>query len=208
LSGCVHVVDDDASFRTAIERRLKQAGYEVVTYPSGQHLLDRMPSESEMGCILLDVRIPGLSGPELQRRLSELGSTLPIVFLTGYPDVRTAVRTIKAGAEDFLTKPVSSDKLLRAIERAMARHEATRGLKSTLDVVRAHIGKLTPRERQVFERIVRGQTNKQVANALGTTERTIKAHRQQVMEKMQLQSLAELVSLAERVGVLAGTSDD
>jgi len=207
LSGRVHVVDDDASFRTAIERRLKQAGYEVVTYPSGQHLLDRMPSESEMGCILLDVRIPGLSGPELQRRLSELGSTLPIVFLTGYPDVRTAVRTIKAGAEDFLTKPVSSDKLLRAIERAMARHEATRGLKSTLDVVRAHIGKLTPRERQVFERIVRGQTNKQVANALGTTERTIKAHRQQVMEKMQVQSLAELVSLAQRVGVLGGTSD-
>jgi len=207
LSGCVHVVDDDASFRTAIERRLKQAGYEVVTYPSGQHLLDRMPSESEMGCILLDVRVPGLSGPELQRRLSELGSTLPIVFLTGYPDVRTAVRTIKAGAEDFLTKPVSSDKLLRAIERAMARHEATRGLKSTLDVVRAHIGKLTPRERQVFERIARGQTNKQVANALGTTERTIKAHRQQVMEKMQVQSLAELVSLAQRVGVLGGTSD-
>ena len=207
MSGCVHVVDDDASFRTAIERRLKQAGYEVVTYPSGQHLLDRMPSESEMGCILLDVRVPGLSGPELQRRLSELGSTLPIVFLTGYPDVRTAVRTIKAGAEDFLTKPVSSDKLLQAIERAMARHEATRGLKSTLDVVRAHIGKLTPRERQVFERIVRGQTNKQVANALGTTERTIKAHRQQVMEKMQVQSLAELVSLAQRVGVLGGTSD-
>jgi len=205
LPGRVHVVDDDASFRTAIERRLKQAGYEVVTYPSGQHLLDRMPSESEMGCILLDVRMPGLSGPELQRRLSELGSTLPIVFLTGYPDVRTAVRTIKAGAEDFLTKPVSSDRLLRAIERAMARHEATRGLKSTLDVVRAHIGKLTPRERQVFERIVRGQTNKQVASALGTTERTIKAHRKQVMEKMQVQSLAELVSLAERVGVLGGT---
>jgi FixJ family two-component response regulator len=103
----VHVVDDDASFRTAIERLLKQAGYEVVTYPSAQHLLDRMPNESEMGCILLDVRIPGLSGPELQCRLSELGSTRPIVFLTGYPDVRTTVRAIKAGAEDFLTKPVS-----------------------------------------------------------------------------------------------------
>jgi FixJ family two-component response regulator len=204
----VHVVDDDASFRTAIERRLKQAGYEVVTYPSGQHLLDRMPSESEMGCILLDVRVPGLSGPELQRRLSELGSTLPIVFLTGYPDVRTAVRTIKAGAEDFLTKPVSSDQLLRAIERAMARHEATRGLRGTLDMVRAHIGKLTPRERQVFERIIRGQTNKQVANALGSTERTVKAHRQRVMKKMQVQSLAELVSLAERVGVLGGTSGE
>ncbi|KRR14759.1 response regulator transcription factor [Bradyrhizobium valentinum] len=208
MSGRVHVVDDDASFRTAIARRLQKAGYEVVTYPSAQHFLDRMPSESEMGCILLDVRIPDLSGPELQRRLSELGSTLPIVFLTSYPDVRTTVRTIKAGAEDFLTKPVSSDKLLRAIERAMAHHEATRGLKSTLDMVRAHIGKLTPRERQVFEGIIRGQTNKQVANALGATERTIKAHRQRVMEKMQVQSLAELVSLAERVGVLDGTPGD
>jgi len=208
LLGRVHVVDDDASFRTAIERRLKQAGYEVVTYPSAQHLLDRMPSESEMGCILLDVRIPDLSGPELQHRLSELGSTLPIVFLTGYPDVRTTVRTIKAGAEDFLTKPVSSDQLLRAIERAMARHEATRGLRGTLDMVRAHIGKLTPRERQVFERIIRGQTNKQVANALGSTERTVKAHRQRVMKKMQVQSLAELVSLAARVGVLGGTSGE
>ena len=208
MLGRVHVVDDDASFRTAIERRLKQAGYEVVTYPSAQHLLDRMPSESEMGCILLDVRIPDLSGPELQHRLSELGSTLPIVFLTGYPDVRTTVRTIKAGAEDFLTKPVSSDQLLRAIERAMARHEATRGLRGTLDMVRAHIGKLTPRERQVFERIIRGQTNKQVANALGSTERTVKAHRQRVMKKKQVQSLAELVSLAARVGVLGGTSGE
>ena len=116
----VHVVDDDASFRTAIERRLKQAGYEVATYPSAQHLLDRLPSESEPGCILLDVRIPGLSGPELQGVLSQLGSTLPIVFLTGYLDVPTTVRTIKAGASDFLTKPVSSDDLLQAIGRAIA----------------------------------------------------------------------------------------
>jgi RNA polymerase sigma factor (sigma-70 family) len=208
LLGRVHVVDDDASFRTAIERRLKKAGYEVATYPSAQHLLDRLPSESEPGCILLDVRIPGLSGPELQGRLSELGSTLPIVFLTGYPDVSTTVRTIKAGAEDFLTKPVSSDELLHAIERAIARHEAARGLKSWLDIVRAHIAKLTPREREVFELVIRGKTNKQVANALGATERTIKAHRQRVMEKMQVQSLAELVSLAERVGILAGTSDN
>lgn len=208
MPGRVHVVDDDASFRTAIERRLKKAGYEVATYPSAQHLLDRLPSESQLGCILLDVRIPGLSGPELQGRLSELGSTLPIVFLTGYPDVSTTVRTIKAGAEDFLTKPVSSDELLHAIERAIARHEAARGLKSRLDIVRAHIAKLTPREREVFELVIRGKTNKQVANALGATERTIKAHRQRVMEKMQVQSLAELVSLAERVGVLAGTSDN
>ena len=103
------------------------------------------------GCILLDVRIPGLSGPELQERLSELGSTLPIIFLTGHPDIPTTVRTIKAGADDFLTKPVSSDELLQAVERAIAHHEVTRGLKSKLDVVRAHIAALTPRERQVFE---------------------------------------------------------
>jgi FixJ family two-component response regulator len=206
LSGRVHVVDDDASFRTAIERLLKKAGYEVVTYPSAQHLLDRMPSESEMGCILLDVRIPELSGPELQRRLSEVGSTLPIVFLTGYPDVPTTVRTIKAGAEDFLTKPISSHKLLQSIERAIAHHEARRGLKCKLDMVRTRIAALTPREREVFELVVRGKLNKHIAYALGCTVRTIKAHRQRVMEKMQVQSLAELVSLAERVGVLGGTS--
>ena len=206
MPGLVHVVDDDASFRTAIERRLKKAGYEVVTYPSAQHLLDRLPSENDLGCILLDVRIPGLSGPQLQGRLSELGSTLPIVFLTGYPDVPTTVRTIKAGAEDFLTKPVSSDELLRAIERAIAHHEAARGLKSKLDIIRAHISGLTPREREVFELVVRGKTNKQIANALGATERTIKAHRQRVMEKMQVQSLAELVSLADRVDILGAMS--
>jgi RNA polymerase sigma factor (sigma-70 family) len=205
LAGFVHVVDDDASFRTAIERRLKKAGFAVATYPSAQHLLDRLPSENESGCILLDVRIPGLSGPELQGRLSDLGSTLPIVFLTGHPDVPTTVQTIKAGAEDFLTKPVSSDELLHAIERAIAHHEAARGLKSKLDIVRAHISKLTPREREVFELVVRGKTNKQVGNTLGATERTIKAHRQRVMEKMQVQSLVELVSLAERVGVMSGT---
>ena len=125
MQGCVHVVDDDASFRKAIERQLRHAGYDVATYASAQHLLDRLPSESIPSCILLDVRIPGLSGPELQERLSELGSTLPIIFLTGYPDVRTTVRTIKAGAEDFLTKPVSSNKLLQAVERAIARHNAT-----------------------------------------------------------------------------------
>src|ERR1700736_610708 len=99
--GFVHVVDDDASLRTAMERRLKQAGYEVATYASAQHLLDRLPSESVSGCILLDVRIPGMSGPELQERLNELGSTLPIIFLTGYPDVRTTVKTVKAVQQIF-----------------------------------------------------------------------------------------------------------
>ena len=206
MPGLVHIVDDDASFRTAIKRRLKKADYEVATYPSAQHFLDRLPSESELGCILLDVRIPGLNGPELQARLSELGSTLPIVFLTGYAEVQTTVRAIKAGAEDVLTKPVSSEELLGAIERALVHHQVMRSQRNKLDGMRAHIAKLTPREREVFELIIRGKTNKQVANVLGATERTIKAHRHQVMEKMQVQSLAELVSIAERAGILRDPS--
>jgi RNA polymerase sigma factor (sigma-70 family) len=206
LPGVVHIVDDDASFRSAIERRLKKAGYAVSTYPSAQDLLDHLPNESESGCILLDVRIPGLSGPELQGRLSEIGSILPIVFLTGYADVQTTVRAIKAGAEDVLTKPVSSEELLGAVERALAHHQAARSKRGKLDVVLAHVARLTPRERQVFDLVIRGNTNKQVANKLGATERTIKAHRHRVMEKLQVQSLAELVSLAERAGILKDLS--
>ena len=113
----VHIVDDDASFRSALERRLKQAGFDVVTYASAQHLVEGLPSETTSGCILLDVRMPGLSGPDLQARLRELGSKLPIIFLSGYSDIPTTVRTIRAGAHDFLAKPVSSDELLSAIER-------------------------------------------------------------------------------------------
>jgi RNA polymerase sigma factor (sigma-70 family) len=207
MPGLVHVVDDDAAFRTAVERLLKKAGYEVATYPSAQDLLDRLPSESEAGCILLDVRIPGLSGPDLQDRLSGLGSILPIVFLTGYADVQATVRAIKAGAEDVLTKPVSSEDLLAAVERALAHHQTARSQRGQLDSVRAHIAKLTPREREVFELIVRGKTNKQVGNVLGATERTIKAHRHRVMEKLQVRSLAELVSLAERAGILRDPSN-
>ena len=203
MPGFVHVVDDDASFRTAIERRLKKAGYEVATYPSAQRLLECLPDENASGCILLDVQIPGLSGPELQVRLNALGSSLPIVFLTGHADIQTTVKTIKAGAEDFLTKPVSSEQLLRAIEGALAHHEIARAKRSRLDAMRAQIAAFTPRERQVFELIVRGKINKQIAHELGTTERTIKAHRQQVMEKAKVQSLAELVSIAEQLGMLA-----
>ncbi|ANW01183.1 response regulator transcription factor [Bradyrhizobium icense] len=203
MPGHVHVVDDDASFRTAIERRLTLAGYKVATYPSAQQLLDCPPDENEPSCILLDVRIPGLSGPELQGRLSALGSTLPIVFLTGHADTPTTVRAIKAGAEDFLTKPVESKELLGAIERAMARHAITRGEQHRLEEMRALLSTLTARERQVFGLVVRGKLNKQIAHELGTTERTIKAHRHQVMEKMKVQSLAELVRMAERLGVLS-----
>jgi FixJ family two-component response regulator len=204
MPGRVHVVDDDASFRSAIERRLKLAGYQVATYPSAQQLLDYPPDENEPGCILLDVRIPGLSGPELQGRLNDLGSTLPIVFLTGYADTPTTVRVIKAGAEDFLTKPVESEQLLGAIERALARYSTMRGERQRLDEMRTLVAGLTPRERQVFFLVVRGKLNKQIAHELGTTERTIKAHRHQVMEKMKVQSLAELVTLAERLGMLGG----
>ena len=205
LPGFVHIVDDDASFRTAIERRLKRAGYEVATYASALHLLEQLPSEAVPSCILLDVQMPGLDGPALQCRLSELGSTLPIIFLTGHPDIPTTVRTIKAGADDFLIKPVASDELLHAIELAIASHEVRRGLKSRLDMVCARVSALTPREREVFELVIRGDTNKQVARALGCTERTIKAHRHRVMEKTRAQTLAELVSLAERVGVFGVT---
>ena len=202
MPGFVHIVDDDVSFRTAVQRRLTKAGYEVATYASAEHLLDRLPSDSVLGCILLDVRIPGMSGPELQGRLSELGSTLPIIFLSGHPDIPTTVRTIKAGAVDFLTKPVSSVELLRAVEQANALHSSTYCQKTKLDIARTHIAALTPRERRVFDFVIRGATNKHAARALGCTERTIKAHRHRLMEKMQVQCLAELVSVAERIGVL------
>lgn len=199
----VHIVDDNATFRKTIEGRLQQFGYEVFTYPSAQHLMDRLPSDDVPSCILLDVRLPGMSGPELQERLVELGSTLPIIFLTGYSDIPTTVRTIKAGGEDFLIKPVSSEQLLEAVERAITHHNAVLNLKRTREVVLSRIATLTPRERQVFELVIRGKQNKQIALALGATERTVKAHRHRVMEKMQVRSLADLVSLAERAGVLA-----
>jgi len=202
LPGTVHIVDDDVSFRTALERRMRKAGYEVATYASAQHLLDRLPGESGPACILLDVKIPGLSGPDLQQRLAELGSTLPIIFVTGYADVRATVKAIKAGAEDVLTKPIMSDQLLPAVERSLAHHETSRGLKARLDELRARLARLTPRETQVFELVVQGRINKQIAQQLGATERTIKAHRHRVMEKMGVDSLAELVSMVERLDVL------
>ncbi len=206
MPGFVHIVDDDASFRTAIGRRLKRAGHEVATYASAQHLLERLPSENVPSCILLDVQTTGLDGAAVQSRLSELGSTVPIIFLAGHLDIPATVRAIKAGADNFLTKPVSSRELLQAIELAIVGHETRRGLKSRLDMVYARVSALTPREREVFELVIRGHTNKQVACALGCTERTIKAHRHRVMEKTRAETLAELVSLAERVGVLGNAS--
>ena len=207
MSGLVHVIDDDASFRTAIERRLKVAGYEVETYSSAQQLLDRLPDVEKPGCILLDVQMPGLSGLELQSRLAARGSILPIIFVTGYSDTPTTVRAIKAGAEDFLTKPASSEQLIDAIERALARFNSAFNQRSERDGFRGLVATLTPRERQVFNLIVRGKINKQIAYELGTTERTVKAHRHEVMEKMQVNSLAEVVSIAERLGLLDSRHD-
>ena len=158
---------------------------------------------SRPSCILLDVQIPGLTGPELQDRLAERGFTIPVIFLTGHGDIPTTVQTIKAGAEDFLTKPVTKERLVAAIERAVARHQATREQRDRLGALRALVATLTPREREVFERVVQGKMNKQIGHELGATERTIKAHRRKVMEKMRVQSLAELVSIAERLGIQA-----
>jgi FixJ family two-component response regulator len=202
LPGIVYVVDDDASYRTAIKRLLEMTGYRVVTYASAQQLLDQRPDENSPGCILLDVRMPGLSGPELQSRLTEVGSTLPIVFLTAYMDITATVRALKAGADNFFIKPVRSDELLKALEKAIARHETAIALKRELEALRGRLSTLTPRQRQVFDLVVRGRTNKHVARELGSTERTIKAHRQIIMEKMKVQSLVQLVTIAERLGVL------
>ncbi len=199
----VHLVDDDAPFRRAMGRMLHAAGYEVANYESAQQLLDRLPDESGPACILLDVRLPGLSGPELQTQLSERGLGLPIIFLTGYGDIPTSVRAIKAGADDFLTKPIARAKLVTAIEHAIRHYHEAHGQKEQIKLLRGLVGKLTPRERQVFERVVRGKMNKQIAHELGTAERTIKAHRRRVMEKLKVKSLAELVSAAERLGVTA-----
>jgi FixJ family two-component response regulator len=203
MPGLVHVVDDDASFRTAAERRLKHAGYDVETHSSAQHLLDCLSSFERPGCILLDAQMPGLGGLELQSRLVELGSILPIVFVAGCSDIVTTVRAIKAGAEDFLTKPIPSEQMIAAIERALARYDLVLRERTDLNSFLARIETLTPRERQVFYLMVRGMINKKIAGELGMTERTVKAHRHQVMEKMQVGSFAELVSRAVRLGLLA-----
>ncbi|MGC1570937.1 MAG: response regulator [Pseudolabrys sp.] len=204
----IHIVDDDASFRTAVGRLLREFGYEIVVYESAKQLLERLADDFVPGCILLDVQIPGLSGPELQDHLIKKGSTLPIIFLTGYGDIPTSVKAIKAGAEDFLTKPVTREQLLASIERAIARHERTKQQRDRVDALRFLAGKLTPRESEVFKLVILGKMNKQIAHELGTTERTIKAHRQRVMQKLQVQSLAELVSIGERIGVLSESASE
>jgi Response regulator len=197
----IHVVDDDALFRTATARLLRASGYEVALYESGDQLLQNCLND-EPGCILLDVRMSGLDGLGLQKKLRQTDSILPIVFLSGHGDIPTSVKAMKAGAEDFLSKPVSKNALLEAVERALLRYGEQRNRRDKFDSLRALVSALTPRESEVFALVVRGRLNKQIAYELGTTERTIKAHRHAVMQKLKVNSLAEAVSIAERLGML------
>jgi RNA polymerase sigma factor (sigma-70 family) len=151
---------------------------------------------------LLDLQMSGLSGLELQNRLAQLEHGLPIVFLTGHGDIPTSVRAIKAGAEDFLSKPVTKGKLIEAVERALERYERARVHHERIDALRGLVAKLTPREREVFSLVVTGRLNKQIAHDLGTSERTVKAHRHSIMEKLQVRSVAEMVQIAERLGIV------
>ncbi len=200
----IHVVDDDASFRTAILRLLKISGYEVADYESASSFL-RALGNAKPGCILLDVKMPDLGGLQLQDELAKLSHSWPIIFMTGHGDIPMSVRAIKAGAEDFLSKPVSRETLLEAIERALARHAAMQHKQDQLDSLKSLVSTLTAREAEVFALMVRGRPNKQIAHLLGTSERTVKAHRHVVMQKLQVQSFAEAVSIAERVGLLVSS---
>ena len=201
VNGTIHIVDDDASFRRAIVRLLRMNGYEVVEHDSADQLLANI-NEAKVDCILLDIEMPGLSGPELQRRLVEGGSAPPIIFLTGHADVVIAVKAVKAGAEDVLIKPVSGDVLLASIEEALVRGEIRNEEMQWILAAQARVGTLTAREHEVFIEVAHGQMNKQIAYRFGISERTIKAHRQRVFEKLEVGTLAELVTLADHLGLV------
>jgi FixJ family two-component response regulator len=201
----VHIVDDDASLRSALSRLLGAAGYEVATYDCADSFLQASPGERP-GCILLDMNMPGLTGLQLQAHLASRRSPLPIVFLTGEGDIAMSVRAIKAGAEDFLSKPVASADLFDALERAVQRYERAAREQGEQRDMAARVASLTPREHEVFMLVVQGLLNKQIAYQLGNTERTVKAHRHSVMEKMRVDSLAELVLVASRLGLLNAES--
>ena len=196
----IHVVDDDASFRRAVVRLLRAAGYETRGYGSAAELLAAKPGQGP-GCVVLDVRMPGASGLELQQALAGTEEPLPIIFLTGHGDVPASVQAMKAGAVDFLTKPVERGLLLPAVQNALARDAQARATRARTRELLARYAALTPREAEVFGRVVLGKLNKHIAAELGVAERTVKAHRAQVMEKMRVESLAELVRLAEQLGL-------
>jgi FixJ family two-component response regulator len=187
----IHVVDDDESMRTALLELLEAAGFETCGYAStGAFLLQ--PPPDRLGCILLDVRMPGPSGLDLQAALQRQGVSLPVVFLTGHADVATSVLAMKGGAVDFLEKPVAREVLLEALHRAIARDVSARAARKEANGQRTRLAALTPREREVFERLVAGKRNKDIAAELGIGLRTVKAYRAQLMAKLGVASPAEL----------------
>jgi FixJ family two-component response regulator len=197
----VFVVDDDASIRRALARLIKSAGYQVNTFASAREFLESGYHSQGPGCLVLDVRMPGLSGLDLQRELQNANLMLPVVFMTGHGDIPMSVKAMKAGAVDFLPKPVKDTDLLRAIKQALARAVHDRAERSELEDIQIRVEKLTPRERQVMDLVAKGLLNKQIAFELGTVEKTIKVHRARVMQKMQVQSLADLVRLTEKLRI-------
>jgi len=196
----VFVVDDDASLRGALARLLHSAGYQTETFASAEGFLAQSRFDAP-GCILLDVRMPGLNGLELQQALAAADRQLPIVFITGHGDVPTSVRAMKAGAEDFLPKPFDDEELLKAVAQALNKSQREQNERTEVAEIRKRLSSLTPREREVLCHVVAGQLNKQIAADLSIAEKTIKVHRARVMEKMGASSLAGLVAMTARIGI-------
>jgi FixJ family two-component response regulator len=196
----VFVVDDDASIRQALASLIRSAGLKAESFSSAQEFLARLPVDVP-GCLVLDVRLPGLSGLDLQSRMAEINLDIPIVFITGHGDVPTSVRAMKAGAVEFLTKPFLDHDLLDAIGQAIERHRVARRRQAQIDELNSRYESLTRREREVMERVVSGLLNKQVAADLGISEVTVKVHRAKVRHKMRAGSLADLVRMAESLGI-------
>ena len=204
-SRVVFLVDDDSSVRRALTRLIKSARYDVQAFASARDFLAcRRATDERLACLLLDVRMPGLSGLDLQHELQATNTSLPIIFVTGHGDIPMSVKAMKDGAVDFLPKPVKDTVLLKAIEQALARAALEKGERQELDKLQRRLNSLTPREKEVMSLVVRGLLNKQIAFQLGTVEKTVKVHRARVMKKMKVQSLAELVRIAERVDVGKG----
>ena len=201
----IHIIDDHARFRHSIGNLLHACDYRVAYYKSADQFLESNPND-EPACILLDVHMPGLSGPQLQERLAGLGCRLPIIFVTGDGDIPTSVQTIKAGAEDFLTKPIPKERLLKAIKQALLHFEEMRERGRNVTVLRSVVSRLTPREHEIFTLVARGWPHKKIARLFGTSERTIKFHRHNLMQKLGVDSLAELAVVADRLGLLPGPS--
>jgi FixJ family two-component response regulator len=196
----VFVIDDDPDVRDALARLLRAIGWGVRVYPAANDFLAELPENID-GCILLDVNMPGMTGPELHDRMRATGITLPVIYLTGQSSLSIGVRAMKNGALDFLEKPVDQDVLLPTIEQAIAQHRQDCAMKSRLDEINLRLGSLSPREREVMDHVIAGRLNKQIAADLGIAEKTVKVHRGRAMSKMQVRSVAELVRLCDAVGV-------